>query len=68
MWSSGGIELERISDVSLTRVDNTLVYTDFYNISQLSTTDDGNTYECRVTIYGGSEVTAFESIKLNVTG
>ena len=68
VWSNGGIEFERIIGVSLSTVDNSLVYTAFYNISQLSTTDDGDTYECRVIVHGGSEVIAFESVRLNVTG
>ena len=65
VWSSGGVELERMNDVSSTTMGNLLVYTHSYTISQLSTTDDGRVIQCEVVI---NTVTATDSIKLDVTG
>ena len=46
VWSSDGTELERMTGVSLAQMENSLVYTDSYNISQLSTTDDDRVIQC----------------------
>ena len=66
VWSSDGTELERMNDVSSTTMDNSLVYTDSYNISQLSTTDDGRVIQCEVVINTSS--LASDDITLDVTG
>ena len=68
VWSSGGTELERMNDVSSTTMDNSLVYTDSYTISQLSTTDEGRVIRCEVVINASSSVLASDSITLDVTG
>ena len=39
VWSSGTI-FEWMNNVSSTTMGNSLVYTDYYTVSQLSTTDD----------------------------
>ena len=67
VWSSGGIELERMN-VSSTTMDNSLVYTHSYTISQLSTTDDGTVIQCEVVINTSPSVMATDSITLDVTG
>ena len=68
VWSSNSTELERMNDVSLTPVDNSLVYTDSYNISQLNTTDEGRVIECTVMINANPLVMNSNNITLNVTG
>ena len=68
VWSSGGTELERMNDVSSTMMDNSLVYTDSYTISQLSTTDDGRVIQCEVVINASPLVMASDSITLDVSG
>ena len=68
VWSSDGTELERMNDVSSTPMDNSLVYTDSYTISQLSTTDDGRVIQCEVVINASPSVMASDSITLDVTG
>ena len=65
MWSSNGTELERTDNVSSTTRHNSLVFTDSYNISQLSTTDDGRVIQCEVVI---NTVMANDGITLDVTG
>ena len=68
MWSSYGIELERMNNVSSTTMDNSLVYTGYYNISQLNTTDDGRVIQCKVVINTSPSVVASNNITLNVSG
>ena len=65
VWSSNGTELERMNNVSSTTIDNSLVYTDSYTISQLSTTDDGRVIQCEVVI---NTAMAYDGITLDVIG
>ena len=67
-WSSGDTQLERMNDVSSTTMDNSLVYTHNYTISQLSTTDEGRVIQCEVVINASPSLMATHSITLNVTG
>ena len=68
VWSSGGTELQRMNGVSSTTMDNSLVYTDSYTISQLSTDDEGRMIQCEVVINASPLVMASNSITLDVTG
>ena len=68
VWSSNDIVLRRINDTIATTMDNSLVYTDSYNISQLSTTDDGRVIQCEVVINASPPVMATDNITLNVMG
>ena len=68
VWSSGGIILRRMSGVSSTTINNSLVYTHSYTIPQLSTTDNGRMIQCEVLINTSLSVTATGSITLDVTG
>ena len=68
VWSSDGTVLRRMNNVSSTTMDNSLVYTDSYTISQLSTTDDGRVIQCEVVINTSPSVMASDSITLDVTG
>ena len=68
VWSSDGTELERMNNVSSTTMDNSLVYTDSYTISQLSTTDDGRVIQCEVVINTSPSVMASDNITLDVSG
>ena len=67
VWSSDGVVLRRINVTTATTMDNSLVYTDSYNISQLSTNHDGRVIECEV-INTHALFTASDGITLNVTG
>ena len=67
VWSSDGTVLRRINVTTVTTTDNSLVYTDSYNISQLSTSHDGRVIECEV-INIHALFTANAGITLNVTG
>ena len=68
VWSSDGTELQRMNNVSSTTMNNSLVYTDSYTISQLSTTDEGRMIQCDVIINADPLVMADDSITLDVTG
>ena len=66
VWSSDGTVLRRINDTTATTMDNSLVYTDSYTISQLNTTDDGRVIQCEVVI--SANPLASDSITLDVFG
>ena len=68
VWSSDDTQLERMNNVSSTIMDNSLVYTDSYTISQLSTTDEGRVIQCEVVINVSPSVMASDNITLDVTG
>ena len=68
VWSSGGMEIERMNDVPSTTMDNSLVYTHSYTISQLSTTDDSRVIQCKILINTSPLIKATNSITLDVTG
>ena len=68
VWSSNGTELVRMNNVSSTTMDNSLVFTDSYTISQLNTTDEGRVIECTVIINASPLVMNSKNITLNVTG
>ena len=69
IWSSDGTELQRMEGVNVSSTtDNSVVYTDTYTISQLSTTDDGREYQCEVMISSSPPVMANNSVTLDVMG
>ena len=69
VWSSGGTELKRISNVntSCTINDNEL-YEDTFIFPLLSTTDDGRSIQCEVAINTTPSVVATNNITLDITG
>ena len=68
VWSSNGIVLRRINDIIATTMDNSLVYTDSYSISQLSTTDDGRVIYCEVMINTNTSIMVSDNLTLSVDG
>ena len=67
IWSSDGTELKRSEGVTVSSTtDNSVVYIDTYNISQLSITDGGKEYQCEVMISTTPPVMATSSITLDV--
>ena len=68
VWSSDGTVLERMNSTTATTMENSLVYTDSYTISQLSTTDHDRVIQCEVVIDVDPPVMASDTITLNVTG
>ena len=68
VWSSDGTVLERMNDTIASTMDNSLVYTDSYTISQLSTSYNNRAIQCEIVINVNPPVMASDSITLNVTG
>ena len=68
-WSSDGSELKIIEGLNhSTTTNNSVIYTEFYTIPQLSTLDDARTLRCDMLINTISPVMATDSVTLNVTG
>ena len=68
VWSSSGKVLNTINSISPNITNSSLVYTDSYTISQLSTSDDGRVIQYEVVINTSPPVMASNSITLDVTG
>ena len=68
VWSADGGMLERTSLTSSSMTTDTMIYTDAYTISTLSTDDEGRVYECEVEINATTPVIANDYITLDVTG
>ena len=69
VWSSNGTQLARTNNTSSTTVNNSLVYTDSYNVSQLNTIDDVRVrvIKCEVVINAYTPVMACDNITLDET-
>ena len=50
VWSSDGTELEWITNATASIMNNSVVYSENYTISQLSTDDDDRIIQCDVRI------------------
>ena len=68
MWSRGNTTVNTTRVTANATEGNLLVYRDCYIIPQLSTSDDGAMYECRLVVYATSPVTATVTLQLDVTG
>jgi len=67
-WRRDGISLNRSNNISSSTTGNSLVYSDSYTISPLSTDDNGREYECTLVIHS-SPVTMFnDTLILDVAG
>ena len=69
VWSSNSIELERNERLNVSSMtNNSVLYTDWYAIAQLSTADEDRTFECTAVITALPPVMATDNVALNVTG
>ena len=69
VWSSNGEELDRTTGLNHSSTTNdSVLYTEFHTIPQLSTLDEGRTITCDVLINVMPPVTATDNVTLNVTG
>ena len=66
VWSSDGTELERINNITVSMVNLSVVYSENYTISQLSTSDHGRIIQCDVVINNSIRNTCTN--ELNVLG
>ena len=68
-WSIGNMMLQRTEGINATSTTNDfVVYRNIYNISQVSTFDDGRVYQCKVIINTLPQLMASDSTTLDVTG
>ena len=68
-WSVGNRVLQSTEGADVTSTSSDfVVYTDFYNISQVSTLDDGRVYQCKVIINTIPQLMATDRTTLDVTG
>ena len=69
IWSRDGLELRRTEGINVSSVlTESLLYSNSYTISQLSTADENRTYFCKVLVITPSSVETTNSVTLNVTG
>ena len=68
VFRSGGSNIYSSRMTATITMNNLLVYNNSYTISQLSTTDDGAMYECRLIIRVDPVLRVVDSISLDVTG
>jgi len=69
VWSSDDLEIQRINGVNASfTMDSSTVYMTTYTIPQLSTTDDGEVYQCEVVINTSPPVMSIRNITLDTTG
>ena len=50
VWTTGGIELRRVDNITADIVNDSAIYTDSFEISSLSALDNGREYQCTVMI------------------
>ena len=68
-WSIGNVILQRTEGVDATSTaSDTVLYQNTYNISEVSTFDDGRVYQCKVIINTIPQLMATDSVTLDVTG
>ena len=68
-WSIGNTTLQITEEVNVISIENnSVIYKNIYNITQLSTFDDDRVYQCKVIINTNPELMATDSIILDVTG
>ena len=68
VWSSNDILLRRINDTIATTMDNSLVYTDSYIVTMLSTSYNGRIIECEIIINVNPPIMATDNFTLSVDG
>ena len=68
-WSIGNVMLQRTEGVNvISTASDFVVYTNIYNISQVSTFDDDRVYQCKAIINAIPQLMATGSVTLDVTG
>ena len=69
LWSSDGVAIKQITGASISSsTSSSIQYKDFYNISLVTTAEEGKTYQCEGVINAIPNLTADSSVFLDVTG
>jgi len=67
-WKIDNLELKTIEWDSIEYSTNLIMYSSIYNISELSTSDNGRVYQCETIVNTSSPVSAVSNLTLHVTG
>ena len=67
-WSIDNVMLQRTGVDATSTASDFVVYTNIYNISQVSTFDDGRVYQCKVVINTIPQLMVTDNVTLDVTG
>jgi len=69
VWTSNGVELRKTEGVIVnSTTTKSMLFIDYYTISQLSTSDEGRALQCEVVINANVTITTTKFITLNVNG
>ena len=69
VWSSNGVELKRIREANISFASDSIqMYTGYYNILELSTSNDGSVYKCEAVVNRNHSATDSDSITLDIAG
>ena len=69
IWRSDGVEIKRTLGASISSsTSSSILYRDFYNITLLTTAEEGRVYHCEGVINTSSSLNAESSIALDVIG
>ena len=69
IWRSDGLEIKRIIGTTISSsTSSSVVYRDFYNISLLTTAEEGRVYQCEGVINTTPSLITENNITLNVIG
>ena len=69
MWYTGGSVVRRVDNLAVAYTNNdSVIYTDLYEISSLTVIDNGRDYECTVMINGSRPSISSDQIVLNFNG
>jgi len=71
VWISNGTELEKVEGVDrISEIDDSVMFTDYYIISQLSTEYNNSLYTCEVVINISDNqiISATGNFRINITG
>ena len=69
IWRSDGLEIKRIIGTTISSsTSSSVVYRDFYNISLLTTAEEGRVYQCEGVIHTTPSLITENNITLNVIG
>ena len=68
IWTTGGIELRRVDNITAEIVNNAAIYTDTFEISLLSVFDNGREYRCAVMINATQLIYSSDQFEINFPG
>ena len=68
IWSTGGIVVRRMNNLTADTTNDSTIYTDLFEISSLSAIDNRRVYQCQVVIYANIPVYNSDQFTLTFPG